>query len=198
MPRLSRSQVFPSPERRRNSAPIPPMQSRRPVAIAVIAALCTALLIIYESSPAPGAPHSANLALLIVCGIALAVCVVWFVFDPALGRQWHRLRGRPYAKATCERQTGGSWRLSLERFYWFHVGGDVECRVYGPAGSGPWWGHGHLNHQANRFDLVFPTQFQPAPELKEGKYRVRWRAATSDDPKFLSEVVTTSFRVRKS
>jgi hypothetical protein len=149
------------------------VRESRGVALGVVVAALTGLLVIYESAPGPGAGHGANGWLVLVCIVIGAVALVWAMFGRHIGRWASNQYGIPYPIASVA-VDGSTATLRLSRLArieeWF------DCLVVLPDKS-----HVETSEikkmNADYRDVIFPSEFGPVltGQPPPGKYRVVWR-----------------------
>jgi len=175
------------------------MGSRRATALGLMGVALTTIVVIYDSAPAPGAPHTLNGTFMFAAGAAFIACFAWFLFDPAVATLYERRFGIPFPIATCvvaDDHTGAKLTLSgLAR-----IDEQVECQVIVP-------GRRHVSRRApkpstNEISFSYPDDFDTrgiADPLAFGTYRVRWRpfVRRQGGDEFEQPIARASFRFTK-
>jgi hypothetical protein len=171
------------------------MNIRRGLYLVLVAASATSLIVIYDSTPGPGAPHHLNGGLLTGCAIACACGLVAFVADSFIAKWYQNHWGLPYPVASCQRDDG-SLIFTLRRLA--RIEDRVAARVIQPDKSS-------LEAAVSRSDLDsvelrFPARFHSEVILVKGTYRVHWfpirvRPGSSE---YLDVIAKAKIRVKKT
>lgn len=170
--------------------------STRGWALTLGVGLGTAWLVVYEG-PSAGKPLNGVLGPALLVGLAL--CLVWFFFDPHIKRHGRRVLGIPSPTASVEDDPDDPWgkNLTLEGLsgagvVWCYVRDSKNREFHGSQNL--LYGDSPI---ATRVTLSFPRAFPNATPGSGGRYRMRWLVEFHSQRGSLQEVATGRFKLRR-